>query len=55
VAPFEQKYASPRAHYLIAARETRSRPDVAALVEWLVRKAAAEDGATRKRGAKSAS
>jgi DNA-binding transcriptional LysR family regulator len=55
VAPFEQKYASPRAHYLIAARETRSRPDVAALVEWLVRKAAAEDGATRNRGAKSAS
>jgi DNA-binding transcriptional LysR family regulator len=52
VAPFEQKYASPRAHYLIVARDTSARPDVAALVAWLVQKAAAEDSTAPKRSLK---
>ena len=53
VAPFEQMYASPRAHYLVAGREAGTRPEVAALIAWLVRKAAAEDGAAPKRSARS--
>ena len=39
VAPFEQRFASPRAYHLIIAKHSRERPEVQAFVAWLTRTA----------------
>lgn len=39
VAPFEQRFASPRGYYLLTSRETEGRPEVRAFVAWLLQSA----------------
>lgn len=43
VAPFEQRFASPRGYYLIVSRLAEGRPEVRDFVAWL-RRAAQQDG-----------
>lgn len=40
VAPFEEKFASSRAYYLLAAKASAGRDDVKATAAWLLRQAA---------------
>ena len=44
VAPFEQRFASPRAYYLIVSRLARERSEVRDFVSWLLGAAAQEEG-----------
>ena len=42
VAPFQQSFPSPRAYFLVIADAAKDRPDVRAVVEWLLREASGD-------------
>ncbi len=49
VAPFRQSFPSPRVYFLVIAEAAKDRPDVRAVVEWLLREAGGDRARERSR------